>query len=287
SDRFPAARRRARPARSPPRPGRRATSSSRSSGPDRRRAARSGGRAPRAAAAPAGCSGSAPASPAGRRASGPRSAARTPRYGGRRSEPPLPVLLDELAVALDPAVGAQVLDHVPVERAHVRAADEGEPVADREVHGPVDLLVEERVLRVALDAAVAADPELAEHGRALVDREGRVQERLVRPGRALDDAPAAEDEPYARHLVAVVARGVLGERHDALGRVLDGAVEDLAARHVRVGGRDLPLPAAQAERQVGAVADDPDAVGPVEALGDPSHLSLGLAPVDEDRAEEE
>src|SRR5205807_2666105 len=100
-------------------------------------------------------SGSAPASPAERRARGRRSAARTARRAGRL-ERPLAVLLDEFPVELDPAAAPQVLDHVPVHGAHVRAADEREAVPDSEVDGAVDLLVEERVLHVLLDARVAA-----------------------------------------------------------------------------------------------------------------------------------
>ena len=57
----------------------------------------------------------------------------------------------------------------------VQTADYTEPRADGEVDRAVDLLVEQRVLRVALDARVAADAELAEPARALVGVERRDQ----------------------------------------------------------------------------------------------------------------
>src|SRR4051812_3278511 len=60
------------------------------------------------------------------------------------SDEPSSGLLHDLAVELEPAAGAEVLDDVPVHLADVLAADLGEAVAEREVHGPVDLLVEER-----------------------------------------------------------------------------------------------------------------------------------------------
>src|SRR5436305_13122463 len=78
------------------------------------------------------------------------------------SDQPASVLLDDLAVELDPPAVAEVLDDVPVQRRLVLSAQVGEAEAERHVHGAVDLLVEERVLHVARDAGVAADPELAE-----------------------------------------------------------------------------------------------------------------------------
>src|SRR5687768_14949809 len=73
-----------------------------------------------------------------------------------RLESPLAVLLDDLAVALDAAAVPQLLDHVPVHGAAVRAADERQPGAEGEVDRAVHLLVEERVLHEPLDAGIAA-----------------------------------------------------------------------------------------------------------------------------------
>ena len=59
------------------------------------------------------------------------------------------------------------------------------------------------------------------------------QEVLVRARARLDDAAALEAEHDVLDRAARVAGRILGEGDDALGRVLDRAVEDLAAGHVR------------------------------------------------------
>ena len=70
-------------------------------------------------------------------------------------------------------------------------------------------------------------------------------------------------------------------------RVLDRAVEDLAAGHVEVPVVDPALASGEAEAKVGLVPDDSHLVGLVEALLDPLHLlALGI-PVEEDGPEEE
>src|SRR5205823_6309682 len=126
------------------------------------------------------------------------------------SEQPFPVLLDDFAVAQELPARAQVLDHVPVDDALVLAAERREARADREVDGAVDLLVEERVLHVALDAAVAADPELAEDACTFVAVE-RLEEDVLAPRRrSLDDAAALVDHPHSFDLVRLVERGKLG-----------------------------------------------------------------------------
>src|SRR5262245_9819543 len=96
------------------------------------------------------------------------------------SEGPFTVFLHHFAVALDPAALPQVLDHVPVNRAHVLAADRRQPGADRQMNRPVHLLVEQRVLHVPLDSGVAADPVFAQDPRALVPVELGEQGLLVR-----------------------------------------------------------------------------------------------------------
>ena len=87
--------------------------------------------------------------------------------------------------------------------------------------------------------------------------------------------------------MADVAGRVLPERDHALRGVLDGAVEDLAPRHVRTERVDLPLPAGEAEGEVGFRPDDPDDLGRVELLRDSLHLLAQRVPVDEHGAVEE
>src|SRR5918999_1180232 len=146
------------------------------------------------------------------------------------SDQPASVLLHRLAVELEPAAGAQVLDDVPVHGAHIRAAEEREAVADGDVGGAVDLLVVGDVLHVARDPGVAADAELADAPRALVGVERGEQEVLVALGRGVDDAPALEAEANARHLAPEVEAGELGEVDRPLGAVLDRAEEEVLER---------------------------------------------------------
>src|SRR4029079_5143553 len=119
----------------------------------------------------------------------PRRRARRSGAGGagsaRASEQPRTVLLDNLAVELDPRAGhPQVLDDVPVDAGRGGPADVRHTVAQRKVHRSVDLLVEERVAHVPGDARVAADAELAEAPRAGVGVEHLDEVRLGRlPGR--------------------------------------------------------------------------------------------------------
>src|SRR5581483_12226014 len=66
-----------------------------------------------------------------------------------RLDQPGAVLLDDVAVQLDAPAAAQVLDHVPVERADVLAADVRVALAERHVDRAGHLLVEEDVARRA------------------------------------------------------------------------------------------------------------------------------------------
>ena len=152
--------------------------------------------------------------------------------------------------------GAELLDHVPVHRARVDAADEREPGADREVDRSVDLLVEERVPHVPLDPRVAADPELAEPPRALVGVERGDQELLVRPSPTPRRPCRPRSEAHALADRALVDGGELGVLDHALGRVLERRGEELAARHVVVRVVDEAAAAGDRQRQVGAGADD-------------------------------
>src|SRR5206468_299636 len=145
------------------------------------------------------------------------------------SDQPFSALLHDLSVQFKPSALAQVLDDVPMHLADVLAADLGEAVAERQVDGAVDLLVEERVLHVPGDARVAADPELAEAPGALVAVEDLDQEVLVRVRRRVDHAAVLEAETDAGDLPARVDGGELGEGDRPGRRVLERRVEELPA----------------------------------------------------------
>src|SRR5437870_3478166 len=113
---------------------------------------------------------------------------------------PLPRLLHDAPVELDATALPHVFDDVPVDRADVGPAEVREAAADRQVDGPVDLLVEERVLHVTRDPRIAADAELPEPTRSLVDVERLQQELLVRLRRGLHDAAGLEHEADPRQL---------------------------------------------------------------------------------------
>src|SRR3954468_14049620 len=87
--------------------------------------------------------------------------------GGGSGDPDA-VFLHDLAVELDASAETEVLHDVPVDRRDVRAADVVEAVTEREVDGAVHLLVEVDVPHVAVNAGVAANPELANAARAFV-----------------------------------------------------------------------------------------------------------------------
>src|SRR5919197_1840728 len=102
------------------------------------------------------------------------------------------VFLHDPAVELDAPTETEVLHDVPVDRRDIRAADGVETRADREVDGSVHLFVEIDVPHVAVNAGVAADPELADAARALVGVERLDQEVLFAIGRRINDAAFRE-----------------------------------------------------------------------------------------------
>ena len=119
-------------------------------------------------------------------------------------------------------------------------AEVGQPVAEREVDGAVDLLVEERVPHVARDPGVAADPELAEAARALVavERLEQVRPRSC-PRRRRRRLPPSNRSRIPVSSAPEVHGRELGEGDRPLRGVLDRAAEELAARDVRAAGVDL------------------------------------------------
>src|SRR5262249_14936586 len=161
-----------------------------------------------------------------RRASARRSGVRTQSRAGLQS--PYAVLLDDLAVDLEPTAASQVLDHVPVDGAPVEAAHCADSRTDREVDRAVHLLVEQRVLGVALDPGVAADPELTEPACPLVGVERGDQVVLVQSCGGVDDLSALEAEPDVLTDLALVDGRELPELDHSLGGVLDRGVEELA-----------------------------------------------------------
>src|SRR4249919_1254270 len=117
------------------------------------------------------------------------SASLSPRWSdGSGSGDPDAVFLHDLAVELDASAGTEVLDDVPVDRRLVRAADVVEAEAERDVDRAVHLLVEVDVPHAAVDAGVAADPELADPARPCVGVERLEQEVFFAVGGRLDDA---------------------------------------------------------------------------------------------------
>src|SRR5215218_3419989 len=79
-----------------------------------------------------------------------------------------PGLPDQLSVGIDLALRAKVADHVPVQPGRVRAAGLRKGRAEREVHRPADLLVEEDVAGEAVDLVVEPESDLAEDASAFV-----------------------------------------------------------------------------------------------------------------------
>src|SRR6266508_2009660 len=105
---------------------------------------------------------------------------------------PNAVFLDDLAVQFDAAAGAQVLDDVPVDGRLVRALEEFEPPAERDVDGAVHLLVEVDVPHVPVHAWVAADAQLADAAGAVVGVERLEQKAFLALGGRIDHAAFRE-----------------------------------------------------------------------------------------------
>ena len=115
-----------------------------------------------------------------------------------------------------------------------------------------------------VDRLVEPERELAERARALVGVERGAQELLAALGLGLDAAPGLEAQARALDALAAPGRGHR-ERHDALGRVLARAGEDLAVGQVVAPGGADPAAAADAQAQVGALGHDAQLVDRFEA----------------------
>ena len=138
---------------------------------------------------------------------------------------------DRVAVGAQPPALAQIADQVPVHDRLVRAAGLRIRLAEREVDGAADLLVEQDRADRAVDPEVGADPELAEDAGAVVGVERRLQVGVAALGARGHHAALAELE---RHVLDhhAARRRRDREADPALGRVLVRAGEDLAGRHV-------------------------------------------------------
>jgi hypothetical protein len=106
-----------------------------------------------------------------------------------------PVLLEDLAVRVQHAAGAEVADEVPVQGGDVRAAGLGVRPADGGVDGAADLLVEEDHADRAVDAEVRADADLAEEPRPVVRRERALEVVRAALGPVLDDLGTSARRP--------------------------------------------------------------------------------------------
>ena len=91
--------------------------------------------------------------------------------------------------------------------------------------------------------------------RSLLDgigQTGCIDLRIAEAGRRLDDLAAPEAQADVLHELAHIAEGDL-----TLERLFDGAVEDLPTGHIEVAVVDRPMPALEAEGEVGTGGEQP------------------------------
>ena len=114
-----------------------------------------------------------------------------------------------------------------------------------------------RMLRVKRSIAVVqAERELAEPPRAVVHRDHLAQELEPVRGGAVDHLAAGEAKLDVVHLASLEDGGIR-EADRPVHLRLDRRGEDLAVREVLLPHRRLPRPPVDAQRQVGALGDDP------------------------------
>ncbi len=145
--------------------------------------------------------------------------------------------------------------------------------AERDVHRPADLLVEEDVAREAVDLVVEAERNLAEHLRARIGVEQRAQVFLPQRRLRVDDRSILEPEAHVLDLPPLEDRR---EREEDLAARpgLDRARVDLAVGHVVLPVRWDPAAPFDDEEQVGAGAGDPQLAHALE-LARPGAERLG------------
>src|SRR5678815_4967210 len=134
-------------------------------------------------------------------------------HAGRtdRSVDPDAVFLDDLAVQLDAAAGAQVLDDVPVDGGRVRTPEVLEASAERDVDGAVHFFVEVDVADVAVDAGIAADAQLADAAGTFIGVERLEQEVFFGCSGGIDDPALREAKTNAPQLPTAPLRRKLGK----------------------------------------------------------------------------
>src|SRR5215218_3961819 len=166
-------------------------------------------------------------------------------------------LPDQLSVGVDLAPRAKVADHVPVQPGRVRPAGLWEGRAEREMHRPADLFVEEDVAGEAVDLVVEPEGDFAEDAGAFVHVKQRAQ--VIVPARGLrgDHPPGLEPQAHVLDLVPVIDGGE-GVADLTLRLGLDRAREDLAVRHVEATVRGDPFATLDADDQVGVGPHDPE-----------------------------
>src|SRR3954469_20000246 len=194
---------------------------------------------------------------------------------GAVQEPP--VAIDELAVGVDLAAGAQVADQIPVERGAVEPSGLRIRRAEREVDGAADLLVEEDVTGEDPDRLVEAEGEPAAPARAVVDADHLAQEGLPAARSGVDNLSGLEAKTHVVDLACVEDRGV-GERDLALDAGFERCREDLAVGQVLLPlGRD-PRAVLDRHSQIGPLCDDPELTLGAEEIGEPHEAVAELPP---------
>src|SRR5215203_3988078 len=177
-------------------------------------------------------------------------------------------VLDQLPVSVEFSSIAQIADEIRVHARLVLAARLLVGAADGEMDRPAELLVEEDVGARLTDSVVGPDAQFAEVPSPRVGVEQAHQVLLATLRARFDDPAFLEAEPGAGDL-APPDRGGYAEIDRPVGRVLDGAGEHLAARHVAPARRVDKRSSLDGERQVRLGPDDADLTRLLEPLFQP------------------
>ena len=145
----------------------------------------------------------------------------------------------------------KVLDDVPVDHATRSSRRGREAVAEGQVHGPVDLLVEVRVS--ACSRVIPGLQPIPSSPRRRAP--SSVSSISSRKASFVSAEASTTRPPSKRSRTPLTSRPrdgrKLGEHDLALGRVLDRAAEELAARHVRAGAAGVHLARPAGDRRAG------------------------------------
>src|SRR6266566_3658628 len=163
------------------------------------------------------------------------------RRPSTRTVQKLTVAIDELAVRIDLAAGAEVADQIPVERRAVEAARLRIRGSERKVHRPADLLVEEGVAGEHRHGLVQAEREFPDSPGPIVHRNHLAQELLAAGRRGLDHLARFEAKPDVIDLARVEDPGIR-EPDLTFDARLEGSREDLPVGEVllTLGGNPGP-----------------------------------------------